>query len=185
MDQELFRLAATMGDDQRAAMMSPRGREIEKLQRPLGIARSNLKDAHSMKEVSRYDPTVEEAELLLATGQASDRHAASLLHFGQGYHPDDTFLPSSGLYIQGLSSEAPGGGTQLLKELESQYPGVSMYLQSLNHPETKAFYAKKGFIEQPDKASREIPYDLWIKPGDVPVKKEGGLAQLKECRCHG
>ena len=183
MDQELYRLTAKYGDNQHAAMMSPRGREIEKAQRPLGIARTNMRNAHTLKDEALYDPRAENAELLLATGQRPDQHVASLLHGGQGVHPDDPFLPAGGVYIDGLSSEVPGGGTQLLKELESQYPGLPMYLQSLDHPATKEFYFKKGFFPQPENASTEIPRNLWIKPADVQIKKQGGLMKMKECSC--
>jgi hypothetical protein len=148
--------------------------KLETAQHPLKIARSNLLTAQYAK--GNDDVT---ARLLLSTTDDGQRHLGSLLHRGIGEHRDmPRGLPENGVYLEGLASEVPGGGTQLLKELESQFPGTPMYLESVNNPATKEFYLKKGFLPRPDGSSGAIPRNLWIKPADVKVKAKGGPVKI-------
>lgn len=166
-------MKATTPEEQQRVVASPQFLALEESQHPLKMARSNLLTATLAKP--NQDDT---ARLLLATTPDEARHQASLIHRGTGYHPGDRGLPDNGVYIEGLSSEIPGGGTQMLKALEEQFPGAAMYLESVNNPATIEFYLKKGFMPQGDKSSSAIPRNLFVKPGDVKVRKAGGLVRM-------
>lgn len=151
--------------DQVQALASPLGQIIEHQQRPLGMARTNLQNAELANLYN--DPTL---EMLLATTPNAKSHAASLVYSPPSYHAGVKGLPENSVYIQGLASEARDGGTAMLKELEKRYPNSAMHLQSLDLPETKAFYLNKGFLPYPDKSSPAIERNLWIKSADTPVR---------------
>lgn len=167
--------AGSDSDAQRALVASPKYQELERQLNPLFIARGNLLSA---KFAAPNDDLT--ARLLLGINDAETRHLASLLHRGTRYHAGDRFLPENGVYIEGLSSEVPGAGTQLLKDLEAQFPGAPMYLESVATPATKEFYLKKGFMPQPEGSTPAIPSNLWIKPGDVKVRAKGGLVRMQQ-----
>lgn len=168
----LFNFAAKHYDgDQRAALQDPRVIEVMRKAHPLGMMRANLEDAAQVAETGNVT-----LRLMLAPNAArpTKQADASLTHHGVGYHQDRRGLPENGVYVEGLSSTVPGGGTQLLKELEAQYPGAPMYLQSLDDASSQ-FYLKKGFVPQPDNSSPEIFRDLFVKPADVKLRAIAGV----------
>jgi hypothetical protein len=171
-DKWLMNFAAKhYNGDQRAALQDPRAIEVMRRAHPLGMMRANMYDAAQAADTGN-----DTLRLLLAHNEAKplQRADASLTHHGIGYHADKTGLPENGVYVEGLSSIVPGGGTQMLKELEAQYPGLPMYLQSLDKASSQ-FYVKKGFVPQADKTSKEIPRDLFVKPADVKLKAVAGI----------
>jgi len=175
---EQIRKMTMKATDQERLLASPKYQELERRVNPINIARDNLRASRfAAGDVSDDAATM---RLLLATDDPAKRHLASLLHRGTRYHLDDKFLPETGVYIEGLSSEVPGGGTQMLKQLEAQYPGAPMYLESVGTPATKEFYLKKGFMPQPEGASKSIPSNLFVKPAGVQVKREGGLIRYQQ-----
>lgn len=146
-------------------------RALEKVQRPKGMQESNLVTAH-MAGVQHMDP---DAELLLAPA-SNDKAAASMI-FRPGEHDDVHGIIPGSIYIEGLASEVPGGGTALLKELQKEYPGHAMHLESMSYPETLDFYRRKGFVEVPRVKGTNLiggTAPFFIKPADVMIKKEGG-----------
>lgn len=171
-DKKIQSLARKNPTPEQQRLIIPKLEAIEKNQPALKIARDNL---YTAKLAKTRDPDLadDSARLLLATTPDEAQHAASMI-FRHGEHAGQRGIPDNGVYIEGLSSEVPGGGTQLLKLLEQLVPGKAMYLQSTPNPATKEFYLRKGFIPQPDDSRNFFARDFWVKPEDVQIKRTGG-----------